>query len=687
MKCLSYIGKTKKKLIKTMRVLFVLFIVLKIIAPTVSYATDIGSYVFLDETLRASLRTGAQTSYGQNTMQSTIEDTEITQTLGGKVGSETTINISVPTYSVLTGNGNDWIARIAGNDWMGVTEYRQMYYGNSPDHQNSFFIGSIAATSSSSDISVENTSFSISNYQVFINIEIKRLRESVLDSYPLKITVNNIILGTTVVAPNQNQNIFPPENVENVTIEQVMGTISIPTEPNVVGAPVTVRYMDLYNNNLADPEILTGNVGEYWKSETKVFDNYELLEAIGATDGVFTTSEQEVIYRYQPSNFNLIGISTVPIINWHKDEYVKLIDATYYARASSIGLIEQIQVQFPTTFWHTSDFFVEITDEFGMSCLPWFEVVKNESIIAKNQRVTITGKTDSPVFNGRLFKVAIYGKLDESKTLSLSVNETSFFEFGTPQLRLFHNYNIVQESVSTNQPIQKKAANLIVKHTDVYGNELTDEHTIHGIPGNIYETESKEFDGYILKEVVGDTVGEFRTEEISSVNYIYEKQSGSLEIQSIDGFDFNFGEVRTSSKQQEVSTVDELYPRITISDYSMATFWSLRVSATPFLSSSGKELPIVDFSLGNVDIVETVHEGLTIKENISISQTPSVIAEKDNSNNNEDGLTILQVGEERENEIAAAFLTLPSNTPIDTGDYYSTITWELVSDPTLGGGK
>ncbi|MBF0015415.1 hypothetical protein HAX42_14505 [Enterococcus casseliflavus] len=682
MKYLSCLGKSKK-ISQTMRIVLVLLIGLKIIAPSISYATDIVPYVFLDETLRANLRTGAQTSYVQNTMQATIEDAEITQALGGKVGSETTISIAVPTYSLLTGNGNDWIARIAGNSWMGVTEYRQMYYGNSPSHQNAFSIGSIVATSSSQDISVENSNVSISNYQATINITIKRLKESDLDSYPLSITINNLILGTTVVAPNQDQTIFPPQNVENVTIPQVISTINIPTEKNVIGAPVTVRYVDLYNNNLADPEVLTGNVGDSWESETKMFDKYELLEIIGATEGLFTTSEQEIIYRYQPSDFNLIDITTTPITNWHKEDHVKLIDAIYYARASSSDMEEQIQVVFPSVFWQASEFIVIVRDVSGIDRSSWFEITNSTAVLQPRHLVTIRGRTGTPVFSGQLFVIEVYGKLGTARTFS--ANETGFFEFGTPTLSLAHNFNVQQEVVRTNQPIQKKAANLTVTHTDVNGNELTERQLTYGVPGDLYETEPKEFDGYSLKEVVGDVVGEFRTEEISHVNYIYEKQTGVLEIQSLDGFDFNFGEVKTSSKQQVVMSVNKLYPRIIISDYSMVTSWSLRVSATPFISSSGKELPIIDFSLFSVDIVETVHQGLTIKDNISISQIPSVIAEMDNSNNNEDGLTILQVGEIHENEIKAASLTLPSNTPIDTGDYNSSITWELVGDPTLGG--
>jgi hypothetical protein len=49
----------------------------------------------------------------------------------------------------------------------------------------------------------------------------------------------------------------------------------------------------------------------------------------------------------------------------------------------------------------------------------------------------------------------------------------------------------------------------------------------------------------------------------------------------------------------------------------------------------------------------------------------------------EQGETVIEMGEEKNGELTGVELTIPAHSSIDSDDYSATITWELVTDPTM----
>lgn len=72
------------------------------------------------------------------------------------------------------------------------------------------------------------------------------------------------------------------------------------TPPTVSQAqPVTVRYLDGQGQQLADDQVLTGNVGETYQANQLTFAGYRLSRTEGAATGTFTDRAQTITFHYQ----------------------------------------------------------------------------------------------------------------------------------------------------------------------------------------------------------------------------------------------------------------------------------------------------------------------------------------------------------------------------------------------------
>ncbi len=80
----------------------------------------------------------------------------------------------------------------------------------------------------------------------------------------------------------------------------------------LISAPVTIRYEDTEGNELSEPNILNGEVGERYTSEPKEIPGWS-IETPANASGRFTEEEQEVIYVYERSDSLVRGTwGTVP---------------------------------------------------------------------------------------------------------------------------------------------------------------------------------------------------------------------------------------------------------------------------------------------------------------------------------------------------------------------------------------
>ncbi|EQA5430623.1 MucBP domain-containing protein [Enterococcus faecalis] len=67
-------------------------------------------------------------------------------------------------------------------------------------------------------------------------------------------------------------------------------------------APVTVKYLDVNGNKLADDVILNGKVGLAYESKAKEIKGYTLKETQGNAKGLFSNEKQTVTYIYKKNN-------------------------------------------------------------------------------------------------------------------------------------------------------------------------------------------------------------------------------------------------------------------------------------------------------------------------------------------------------------------------------------------------
>lgn len=198
---------------------------------------------------------------------------------------------------------------------------------------------------------------------------------------------------------------------------------------------------------------------------------------------------------------------------------------------------------------------------------------------------------------------------------------------------------------------------------------------------------------------IGTSTGIIRVEErLTTGQFVlrdyevpFTVESGLLTLSKVANGDFNFGELKQLSRKQKISAIGEEAPTITISNYSDATQWSLYASASPFRSDANKELKGAGITLKDLKIVESVHSWITVpSRDVLLSTTPQLMGIMANPNGiygDEHGQTIIQIGEAKNDSLTGVSLNLPANTAKDQGVYQTTIIWELVGDPTIGGSR
>jgi uncharacterized protein YggL (DUF469 family) len=207
------------------------------------------------------------------------------------------------------------------------------------------------------------------------------------------------------------------------------------------------------------------------------------------------------------------------------------------------------------------------------------------------------------------------------------------------------------------------------------------------------------FESYPNTTQTGLSTGVIRVEErLSTGQYVmrdyeveFTVEAGRLELTEVTNGDFDFGILKQSSRSQTVSAIGEEAPTLTISDYSDATQWSVYASASPFSNEENQMLRGADLTLSELKIAETVHNWMAVVPgDILLGAQSRLIATMSNPNGiygDEHGQTVIQIGEARNDRLTGVSLSLPANTPMDIGGYQTTITWELVGDPTIGGSR
>ena len=186
---------------------------------------------------RGDLRRNGESSYraaaqpGFNTGVSNLSE------LGPNVGDSISYSFTIPTHSLVYGNGSDWISFIVGNGNLGVGYVNRMYYGRSPNHTSAYSttyrIGRtevIEVGGASGDLSItSNHTINNNNFTMTMSGTITRTRASNRTNYQLTAGIHNLVLGSTAVASG---NEVPPTPIEDVPINYLsIGNFSVNTRP------------------------------------------------------------------------------------------------------------------------------------------------------------------------------------------------------------------------------------------------------------------------------------------------------------------------------------------------------------------------------------------------------------------------------------------------------------------------
>jgi hypothetical protein len=184
-----------------------------------------------------------------------------------------------------------------------------------------------------------------------------------------------------------------------------------------------------------------------------------------------------------------------------------------------------------------------------------------------------------------------------------------------------------------------------------------------------------------------DTTTTFRMgTENATVTAIFEPIPTILELKELKNADFDFGSIKKSSHAQTLAAKGESAPSVTISDYSESNSWELRVSQPEGLKDAQKnELSGAVIRLKNNQVVDSVHENILLPaRNIELSSVQRSVARMvDHGGEKETGLTILKIGDSKDQTLSGIEMSIPRNTISNASTYQTTIEWELTGDPTL----
>lgn len=366
-----------------------------------------------------------------------------------------------------------------------------------------------------------------------------------------------------------------------------------------------------------------------------------------------------------------ISVEAIQAENWHKDENVHILTI-------------KISRSTPFNEWIDVD---------GLGLLTNFRltdvVVKNENGVLSGGAEILNRSTILTYGEPGTFFIKVFAHF--TNVTDVTVDENNYFDFGRFSVSYrTTNQDVIGEADSLTS-VLLKAGVVQENHMDTVGNPLVDTYTFFGMPGDDYSIPARnvpELAEYRLVDIQGEVDGTFTIEPIA-IDFIYTPKR--LEFSALNHLDFDFGEVYQSGYGQTIFAENETAPTFVISDYSRSTTWNLQVSQPEGFkdSSNGNVLEGAVVTLSGFRNIASVHGTIRLNQSeIELSPASSIIATMVNPfNDEENGETIIGIGDVEQGHLTGVKLTLRGNTIQNIGDYHTSIVWELVGDPTLGVGE
>ena len=255
---------------------------------------------------RGDLRRNGESSYQAAAQPGFNAGVSNLSELGPNVGDSISYSFTIPTHSLVYGNGTDWIAYIVGNGNIGVRFVDRRYYGRSPNHTDKYSttyqIGRtevVEVGGASGDLSItSNHTINNNDFTMTMSGTITRTRASNRTDYQLTAGIHNLVLGSTAVASG---NEVDPTPIEDVPINYLsIGNFTVNTrepEPTVeiTANPANPFILGVLPQEHKDSLIVRVN-GSLLPSSGP--DSYEIIETnLGSLDVVGTVGSKSAWVR------------------------------------------------------------------------------------------------------------------------------------------------------------------------------------------------------------------------------------------------------------------------------------------------------------------------------------------------------------------------------------------------------
>ena len=271
---------------------------------------------------------------------------------------------------------------------------------------------------------------------------------------------------------------------------------------------VITKYINEQGNEIANNETIQGRVFDKYKTSAKEIYGYKLIETPADHTGTMTEDTITVTYRYQLKDTNVI----IKHVDEEGKELInneiiqgKVFDE-YKTNAKEIYGYKLIETPSNHTGTMAEDT-ITVTYHYQL---------KDTNVIIKH--VDKEGKelVNNEIIQGKVF--------DEYKTSAKEIYGYQLIE--TPSN---HTGTMTEDTITVIYQYQLKDTNVIIKHVDEEGKELTNNEIIKGKVFDEYKTSEKEIYGYKLIETPSNHTGTM-TEDIITVTYQYRKLEFNIAV-------------------------------------------------------------------------------------------------------------------------------------------------------------
>ncbi|MDB7087601.1 MucBP domain-containing protein, partial [Enterococcus mundtii] len=328
------------------------------------------------------------------------------------------------------------------------------------------------------------------------------------------------------------------------------------------GEAVTVNYVDEDGKALADPETLTGKIGESYETAPKEIKDYVVKETPKNAKGTFSDQAQTVTYVYEKAEGEAVTINYV--------------DEEGNALADPETLTGKIGESYETRPKEIKDYVVKETPKNAKGTFS-DQAQTVTYVYEKVEGEAVTVNYVDEEGNALADPDTLTGKIGESyETASKEIKDYVVKE--TPK----NAKGTFSDQAQTVTYVYEKAEGeaVTVNYVDEDGKALADPETLTGKIGESYETAPKEIKDYVVKETPKNAQGTF-SDQAQTVTYVYEKNEGEALIINYVEKDKNSVPTKISNSHQ---STPKTYPK-TGENQNVSTLYSLSGITAVFLAA------------------------------------------------------------------------------------------------------